>query len=338
MKIIVRAPNWIGDAILATPALGLLRKKYPQGQITVLAKEWTAPVFIGNPDADNVYIIKKSKSYFELIKDLKKENFDLGVLFPNSFSSALIFFLSRVSLRFGYATDGRILLLNRPAKRSSGFLREHQVDYYWKLVKSLRGEGSSPEESKNLIWKISEEEKAKAKEILQKEGVDSSDKLIGFNPGAFFGPAKRWSPEKFGELGNRLSKKFGAKIIIFASLHEKEAADFIESKMHSQPLNLAGRTSLREAAALIARCRIFVTNDSGMMHLAAAVGTPLAAIFGSTDPVRTGPWGVRSVILQKRIPCAPCFQEECKNNDYICLKRITVEDVLQAVEHLWKKE
>ncbi len=340
LKIIVRVPNWIGDAVLSTPALHLLRVKFPDSHIGILAKKWVAPVFESNPDVGDIYVIKEGEGRRSLAGRLKAAKFDLGILFPNSFSSAFLFRLAAIPRRIGYATDGRSLLLTRRIKRPSLFKKEHQVDYYGRLVEAVgAGQGLSPqtageEGEKRLIWKVTEEEKRRAEELLREAQIPPEAKLIGLSPGATFGPAKRWFPERFAELGYELQKRYRAKIIIFGSPAEKEIAGSIKGRMVSAPLDLAGRINLRELAALISRCHLFITNDTGTMHIAAAVQTPLIAVFGSTDPVRTGPWGSRSIVLRKEVPCSPCLKKECKRRDYLCLKKITVEDVLRAVEKI----
>lgn len=344
----VRVPNWIGDAVLSAPALHLLGQKFPDSYIVVLAREWVAPVFEANPDVKEIYVMKEGESRWGLAGRLKVAKFDLGVLFPNSFSSAFLFWLARIPQRVGYATDGRSFLLTQRIKRPFHFQSEHQVDYYWKLVEAINDEryerrrsfaGSLDKEGdKRLVWRVTEDEERRAKELLREAQVPLDAKLIGLSPGATFGPAKRWFPDRFAKLGDELQKRYQAKIIIFGSSGEKEIADSIKAMMDSTPLNLAGRTTLRELAALVSRCCLFISNDTGTMHLAAAVKTPLVAIFGSTDPVRTGPLGNKSIVLRKEVPCSPCLKKECERKDYLCLERITVEEVRKAVENLMEME
>ena len=340
-RIIVRVPNWIGDAVLSTPALHLLGRKFPDSYMTVLAKEWVAPVFKSNPDVKEIYVMRKGESYRGLVGKLKAAKFELGVLFPNSFSSAFLFRLAGIPQRIGYATDGRSSLLTQRMKRPSHFRSEHQVDYYGKLVKAIISDKRDDRQmsfaesldnkgDKRLVWRVTEDEEKRAEELLREARVPSDTKLIGLSPGATFGPAKRWFPDRFAKLGDELQKRYQAKIIIFGSYGEKEIANSIKAMMNSTPLNLTGRTTLRELAALVSRCCLFITNDTGTMHVAAAVKTPLVAIFGSTDPVRTAPLGNKSIVLRKEVPCSPCLKKECERKDYLCLERITVEDVLRG--------
>ncbi|NOX97230.1 MAG: lipopolysaccharide heptosyltransferase II [Nitrospirae bacterium] len=344
-KIIVRVPNWIGDAVLSTPALHLLGQKFPDSRIVVLAKEWVAPVFEANPDVREIYVMKEGESRRGLAGRLKAAKFDLGVLFPNSFSSAFLFRLAGIPRRVGYATDGRSFLLTQRIKRPSRFREEHQVDYYKKLVEAIIGNGQDDrqmlfagfldnEKDKRLVWVITKDEEKRAKKLLRKAKVPPDAKLIGLSPGAAFGPAKRWFPDRFAKLGEELQKRYQAKIILFGSSGEKEITDSIEARMDSPGLNLAGQTTLRELGALISRCFLFITNDTGTMHLAAAVKTPLVAIFGSTDPVRTCPLGEKSIVLRKATPCSPCLKKECKRKDYLCMDKITVEDVLRGCQKI----
>lgn len=332
-RIVVRVPNWIGDAVMSTPALIFLKKLYPDAHITVLAKEWVRDVFEFNPAVDEIITLKNG--YRENAQVLKEKKFDEGILFTNSFSSALIFFLSSISKRTGYSTDGRFLLLTNRIKRSPNFKEEHQVDYYLNIVKKVGKDMGISENyplPDRLFWYVTDTEKEKADKLLKEVGIlPGKDIIIGINPGASFGPTKRWFPERFSELADRLIEKYRAKIIILGGVSDREIVEEVVGRMKSTPVNFAGRVNLRELAALIARCNIFITNDTGPMHIAVAVGTKVLTIFGSTDPVRTGPIGPGHIIVQKKLECSPCFKPCCNQNNYQCLD-IPVEDVLKRME------
>lgn len=337
MKIIIRVPNWIGDVVLCTPALHLLRKSFPSASITALAREWVAPALEANSDIDRIIIMGEKRSYSGLIRKIAADKFKTGIVLPNSFSSALLFRLARIPRIVGYSTDGRSLLLTQRIKRATNFKKEHQVFYYLQLMEkylSMAGATSVKPDIVKLIWNITEEEKAQADKLLE-NNVSPQKKLIGINPGAAYGPAKRWFPERFAEVGDELAQKY--EIVIFGSSYEKEIATSIAKLMRFKPLNLAGKTTLRQLAALISRCSLFITNDTGAMHIAAALGTPIVAIFGPTDPQRTAPWGDGHIVVQKKIMCSPCMKKKCPKRHHKCMEGVETQEVLRAIEQQLQK-
>lgn len=338
LRIIVRAPNWLGDAVLSTPAVHLLRLKFPRSYIVVLAQEGVAPVFQANPDINDILTMTKGSGYRWLARKLREDKFDRGILFPNSFSSAFLFWLAKIPERVGYSTDGRSLLLTERKKRSPHFREEHQVRYYLHLVEQIEDNSShqpSAGEEDGLVWNITDQEEEWAERAMASFGlIPDKDRIVGMNPGATYGPAKRWFPDRFTKLTDELSKKYGVTVLLFGTGLEKRLADKIVNSAEVKPINFTGETNLRQLAALISKCPLFITNDTGTMHLAAAVKTPTVSIFGSTDPVRTGPWGEGHIVLKKEVPCSPCLKRECPRGDYLCFEKITVEDVLKTAEKL----
>lgn len=342
-KIIVRMPNWIGDVVLSTPALHLLRKNFPLASITLLAKKWVAPALEANPDVDRIIVMTEKESYPELVRKIMANKFDTGILFPNSFSSALLFRLAHISKRVGYSTDGRSILLTKRIKRPSDFKKEHQILYYLQLIEkylsAMQNSNQIVRSNRKMvkpIWNITEEERAWADELLQ-NNTSSQKKLIGINPGAAHGPAKRWFPERFAEVGNELVQRYDAEIAIFGSPDERKIVASIVKMMKFNPLNLAGETNLRDLAALISRCALFITNDTGAMHIAAALETPIVAIFGPTDPARTAPWGNGHIIVQKKIRCSPCMRKKCPERHHKCMNKVEAQEVLKAAEQQLQK-
>ena len=332
----MRVPNWLGDAVLSTPALEVLKNNYAHAHLTVLARETVKEVFQANPAVGEIITIPVGRGYRQAGKRLRGKEFDSGILFTNSFSSALIFYLAGIPRRIGYATDGRSLLLTGRMRRRPDFRKEHQVNYYLHLAEEA-SDGSGPRQiasagQKPLIWNVTGVEDERAEGLLRNAGVSVRHGLIGINPGATYGRAKRWFPDRFADLGDRISERYGVRIIIFGSSEDRAVADSVVSLMRTKPVNLAGQTNLRELAALLRRCALFITNDTGTMHVAAAVRIPTVAIFGSTEPVRTGPWGEGHIIVREGVPCSPCLQKECPRGDYLCFTKITVEDVLKAAE------
>lgn len=330
MKILVRAPNWIGDSILAVPAAECLSKNFPEAQIWIAAKEWVKDLFtahdfveglIALPTPDDLKNLKRSA------QKIKKLEFDLGVLFTNSFSSALLFYLARIPQRWGYAKDGRGILLTKGAALREQEESSHQVKYYLGLISRLGLKTYPPK----LSLPLAQEEKRKAKEMLLSQNIDLRQPLIILNPGASYGSAKRWLPKKFAELAILLQERKKADILITGSEDDTRLAEAISSSMVKKPLDLTGKTDLRLLAGLISFADLFITNDSGPMHMANALKTPLVAIFGPTDPLLTGPFQEPATVIKNNVPCWPCSYRECPF-DHRCMMKIDAEEVFLACQ------
>ncbi|MBW1842382.1 MAG: lipopolysaccharide heptosyltransferase II, partial [Deltaproteobacteria bacterium] len=254
--------------------------------------------------------------------------FDAAILLQNAFEAAFITFLAGIPVRIGYNTDGRRLLLTHPVSCSPEIKAVHQTRYYLNI---LTGVGLK-DGSQDLYYTVSEEQKARADDILRKHGITRENHLVGINPSATFGPAKQWPPERFARLSDRLHRFEGAHIIIFGGPDDRGLGEQISWMMRHKPIDLSGRTRLGEAMALIERCRLFVTNDSGLMHVAAALNVPLIAVFGSTNSTTTGPWSKNSKIVQVPIPCSPCLKPECPEGHLDCMNKIDVDTIFNAAK------
>ena len=256
----------------------------------------------------------------------------MAILFQNAFEAAVIVFLAGIPNRIGYNTDARSILLTHSICLNPLLKSLHQIDYYLEILKkvSIKSDGSK------LNIFVSAEESKNAKLILSKYGITEKDKIVGINPGAVFGSAKRWLPERYAELGIKLQKYNGSKIVIFGGPGEKVLGSYLSELMGNDCANFCGETSLREAVALIGKCQLFITNDSGLMHVAAALDIPQIALFGSTDPVTTSPCSKKSQIIRVPVSCSPCLQPECRS-DHRCMKNISVEMVYNAALKLLMK-
>lgn len=335
-KVLIRSANWVGDAVMSLPAIASIRQGFPRAQISILAKPWVSDLFQDCPEIDRVILYRSPglhegfRGKWKLARALKPERFDLALHLPNSFESALISYLAGIPSRAGYNTDGRGILLTHRVPVNGKIKKGHQVEYYLHLLSSLGfrlAEGIP-------VLKISPKRLEEAKGILEPFGVKESDPLVGISPGAKYGSAKEWFPDRYRELAGRISTEMGARALILGSLEDRPVASTISQSAGNAVVDLAGRTNLAQAIGVIARCRLFVTNDSGLMHVASSLGVPLVAIFGSTDPLRTGPRGRNSRVLYKSIPCAPCLRTECPE-DRQCLRLITVEEVFEEVKKIW---
>lgn len=330
-KLLIRAVNWVGDAVLTTPAIGVIREHFPLAEITLLANPLVAQLFSPHPWVDRVITFDRKAAHrgitgrLRLAATLRKEAFDTVVILPNSFDSALVPWLAGIPVRLGKNSDGRGLLLTGRYCPDKKLHSGHEVEYYLDLVRSfsIAGQATTP-----LLALTPAEEQA-ASALLSKHGIHPGDPIIGINPGAAFGSAKRWYPDRFAEVARQLGNEWGARVLIFGGSGETDISAEIEQQLKGNCVNLAGKTTVRELMALIRRCSFFITNDSGPMHIAAAFGVPLAAIFGSTDHKGTSPYTDKAVIIRKDVACAPCKLRECPI-DHHCMTEVTAEDVVGA--------
>lgn len=335
-RILVRATNWVGDVVMTMPALEAVRENFPESSITVLAKPWVLPLFKNHPAVDKIIPYRKGEGCFADLKELmriigliRRQPFDLAILFQNAIEAALLAYLGGVKYRLGYNTDGRGLLLTHRVIRSSNVLKVHQVEYYLSILRSIGWKAAS----RDPCLYVAQEYVEWAGDFLRPNGVKERKFLVGLSPGAIFGDAKRWPPDRFARIGDWAIEKWGAKVLIMGSRKEMDICNVLCSLMNHRAINVCGRTSLEEAMGLICLCNFFVTNDSGLMHIAAALGVPTVAIFGSTDPMTTGPRGTRARIVKHDIECAPCLKPSCPT-DHQCMLLIKAEDVWEEMEEL----
>ncbi len=329
-KILIRGPNWVGDSVLAIPAMKAVRARFPAAEITLLVRPWVAGLFTSAPFLNKVWAEPRPTGiadWARIVRQIRDRSFDLAILFPNSFESALMTFLGRVPVRLGYATDGRRLLLTKaviPAVET-----RHQVYYYLDLVKNLSATADPP----SIKIAATSEEKAEARRLLFLEGITAQERFIVLNPGAAYGSAKRWSEKRFAEAGDQLSRELGFRVAIIGSPAEAPVAESIRSLMKSPVAILTGKTTLEALIGVLSESSLVITNDSGPMHIAAALGTPTVAVFGSTDERVTGPYGLRTRIVKHFVDCSPCLLRECPI-DHPCMTGVEVSDVCGAAKEL----
>jgi heptosyltransferase-2 len=334
-RILIRAVNWLGDAVLTTPAIDAIRSSFPDARITLLATPLVAELFSPHERIDEVLIYNKKGCHaglggrLRLAGELRARRFDLAILLQNAFDAALIAWLARIPLRIGYRTDGRGFLLSHGSPLSGDSKKLHQVEYYLMMLAHF---GIVPG-SKAISLTVTTDEEREAAALLHGAGIGEDDFLLGLNPGATYGSAKRWYPERFAAVADELNEQWGAKAIITGGPDERGIGDEIAAAVKIKCLNLAGRTSVRQLMALIKRCDFFITNDSGPMHIAAAFEVPLVAIFGPTDFTTTSPLSEKSIVVSRDVECAPCLLRKCPT-DHRCMKGVTVEDVVAAASKL----
>ncbi len=359
-RILVRGVNWLGDAVMTTPALLRLREKFPDARITLLGPEKLRELWLHHPAVDETISFESSESVFTIGKMLRAGKFDLALVLPNSPRSALEVFLAGIPERIGCARPWRNFFLTQAVtsrtgsvkmrKRSNSEIRQitarnpiiqqsnnppipssaHQTHEYLHLAAAL---GANPEPLAPQLAVTPEEiESAKKKFSLDK--IDGP--VFGLNPGAEYGPAKRWPAAKFIAAAREIQQRTNCVWLLFGGKSDTVITNQIKSAIgnrQSAIFNLAGKTSLRELMALLKLCRVLLTNDTGPMHVAAALGTPLVVPFGSTSPELTGPGlpgDARNCLIKSDAPCSPCFLRECPI-DFRCLNGIGVEQIVEAV-------
>ena len=344
-KILVRGPNWIGDAVMCVPALDAIRYAFPDSEISLLVRPAIGELFAGHPSVHHIVIYEHQgihagwRGKLRLAASLRQGRYDLALFFQNAFEAALLAVLAGVPLRYGYATDGRRLLLTHPVAPSDSTHTLHQVQYYMDMLGPLVQETSTP---KPILY-VSPEEQVLADRLLQEGGIQAAEVLIGLNPGSVYGGAKRWLPERFAVVADRLIGELrqqtprSVRCLIVGGPGEEVLGEAIAQRMGSNPLVLSGRTSLGELKAIIQRCQLFVTNDTGPMHMANALGVPVVAVFGPTDPATTAPYNALHTIVRNPVGCSPCFLRECPI-DHRCMTSISTDQVLQAAKGILEKQ
>ena len=327
-RILVRAPNWLGDAVMALPAIAAVRRTFPRSTLAIAAPSSVAPLFEEITDAapDEVLTVEQRSE----IARLRAGRFDLAIILPNSFRSAWAARRAGIPHRWGTRAGGRRLLLTRSVRGAAK--HRHQSARYLDLTEALGLTATEPLPRLGVTARTRD----RAATLLTNAGLAPSTPVVGIAPGAAYGHAKRWPPRRVAELAARLNDR-GATVLLVGAAADRDAGREIESALpgSARLVNLIGRTDLRLLSGVIERCQAFVSNDSGAMHVAAALGVPVTAIFGPTDERVTAPAGLtgsqstHDVILHP-VFCRPCMLRDCPI-DHRCMKRITVERVFEAV-------
>lgn len=334
-NILIRGTNWIGDAVMTIPAVNAVRSAFPEARISLLAKPWLAEIYRLCPALDEIILFHDPGAHsgtmgkIRLAQELKKRNFDAAILLQNAIEAAIIAWRAGIPIRAGYNSDGRGLLLTHSVRRTKAIRKVHQIEYYLEMVKAL----GCPSAGTDVRLIPDETYRALAEGVLKSHKINRDGILIGMAPGAAYGPAKRWFPERFAAVADRLIEEFSAHVIVFGSKDDRESAERVERSARHPLINLAGKTNLKEVIAVMARCSLFVSNDSGLMHVAGALNIPTVAIFGSTNPVTTSPVGDRSVVIYKGASCSPCLKVTCPT-DFRCMELISVEEVYETSRRL----
>jgi heptosyltransferase-2 len=337
-KIFVRAPNWVGDAVMATPALAYLRQQATGSQITLMARPWVAPIYEHNPDIDELWIQDDASmgQLMTAVRRVRREQFDVGIAFPNSTRAALLLNWGGVRRRHGYFSSiGHDLLLNCGLTLPSRDREEHQVYYYMGILRNLCAPTAKAPDQRVFAGELEREEVAR---LLRGLGLDMGQRLIGLAPGSINSVAKRWPAERFAEVADRLPAELRAVGLLLGSDQEKNILDDVQSHCRGQVFNLAGKINLGQTIALMERLMGLVTNDAGLMHVGAAMHVPTVAIFGPTEWNVTYPFSPLAQVVRKEgVECAPCMLRECPVKGHPCMTGVTTEMVMVPLCNLVAK-
>jgi heptosyltransferase-2 len=318
-NILVRATNWVGDAVMSLPALRAIRERFSTARISVLAKPWVADLYGRESFIDEI-ILYSGESPWHTGRELRGRRFDCAILLQNAFEAAWIAWLARIPTRIGYKRDGRQLLLTRAVDvPKPGEIPRHERFYYLELLRRA-----------GLIDALPMSGEIR----LHRNSIPNGKRVIGVSPGAAYGTAKRWLPERFAEAAGALATARGASIALFGSKSERELCEEVARRLKGhQVANYAGQTTLAQFIDLASGCEVFLTNDSGSMHIASALGVPTVAIFGATDDTTTGPTGSNARVVRQAVECSPCLLRECPI-DHRCMTGVSAERVVKEALQL----
>jgi heptosyltransferase-2 len=334
MNTVIRAPNWIGDGIMCLPAIRAYKEFFPKARLTLCVKHYLADLFLNIAEIDEIAAIPDRwtpGSYLGQLSQFRKKSFDNGILFTNSFSSALFFRLAGIRRLSGYARDGRGWLLTD--KTPSRDDREHHQFHYLRIIEHLAGQKTTRPYSAALA--LSAEEKSRAAAIRSELGIETGRDLVAIAPAAAYGSAKTWLPERFRTVIRAWRESHpSSDVLLLGSPGEREKVNSIAAGLPAGVHNLAGRLNLRRTITLLAGCRLVICNDSGLMHIASSLRVPLLAIFGPTEHRKTPPLAGPCRLLYHGADCAPCRHRECPT-DHRCMTAVTCAEVLAAAEALW---
>ena len=337
MKILIRATNWVGDAIMAIPALRVVRARFPQAHIAIVARSYVADIYRGqelcdelipyDPNGDHAGFSGRKK----LIDDLRAQKFDIALLLQNAFDAAWLVWRAGIPERIGYARDARSWLLTHAVRvPRPGEIPAHEKFYYLELLRRVGWLEALPDET-FIQLNVAEAARSSASRTLHEAGARINSVRVAIGAGASYGSAKCWPPSRFAELANRLQGECDMDVILFGTASEASVSNAIAAAMRRAPIDLTGKTSIADLPALLSQCHLFIGNDSGAMHVAASVGLPVVAIFGPTDPFGTAPVTPRSTIVREKPYCSPCFLRRCPT-DHRCMEKVSAEMVEAAVK------
>lgn len=337
----MRGTNWVGDSVMTIPALRALRRVLPSASITLVIRPGAEGIFSEADFIDNLllYDRKGPWSVITQIREWRRRQFDLALLFQNAFEAALIPMLAGIPLRLGYATEARQPLLTHPLPLPDWRSTRHEVFYYLYLVTALEqmcfGQSKLSETDPDATISISADRKSETEDLLRTHAISESDTLVAICPGSVNSRAKRWHAESFAALADRLIDA-RRRVVLIGSKGELDVSREVTRHMKNQPVVLTGQTTLNQVIGVLNRSDLIVTNDTGPAHIGAALGRPTIVIFGPTNPLTTRPFSPAAEILRNPPDCAPCMLRDCPI-DHRCMTAITVDEVFERSQTLLKR-
>ena len=340
-RVVVRGTNWVGDSVMTLPALRALRRVLPEAKITLVVRPGAKGIFADVDFVDEILIYDRRNAFSVIgqVREWRRRQFDLAVLFQNAFQAALIPFLAGVPLRLGYATEARQALLTHPLALPDWRSSRHEVFYYLYVITALEqllfGTSEICEAVPDASLQISDARKAEAENLLRTYGVHKGELVVALCPGSINSRAKRWPAEDYAALADRLMDS-QRQVLLIGSADEADVTREVTHRMHRPPIVLTGKTSLDQITAVLSLVDLVVTNDTGPAHIAAALGRPTLVIFGPTNPLTTRPFAPEAEILRHPPDCAPCMLRDCPI-DHRCMTAITVDEVFEHSHALLKR-
>lgn len=340
-RVVVRGTNWVGDSVMTVPALRALRRVLPDANITLAIRPGAKGIFSDAEFIDDVLVYNRQSAFSVIpqIREWRRRNFDLALLFQNAFEAALIPFLAGVPVRLGYATESRQALLTHPLELPDWRSSRHEVFYYLYLVTALEqmlfGSSSICEAEPDASIQISDNRITEARGLLRVHGVREGDSVVAICPGSINSRAKRWPAEAYAAVADRLIESH-RQVLLIGSREEAEVSKDVMSRMRHHPIVLTGKTSLDQVTAVLATVDLILTNDTGPAHIGAALGRPTIVIFGPTNPLTTRPFSPQAEVLRHPPECAPCMLRDCPI-DHRCMTAITVDEVFERSHALLKR-
>ncbi|HEV7643909.1 MAG TPA: lipopolysaccharide heptosyltransferase II [Pyrinomonadaceae bacterium] len=335
-KVVVRGTNWVGDAVMTIPALRELRRILPSAHITLFTPEWSRGIFADADFIDDILIVDGA-GVWKQGKALRAEDFDLAVLFTNSFSSAAAAKLGSAKYRVGYKNEGRGFLLTHSLDMPGWRDEKHEIFYYLNIVAELEtllyGESKVLENEPRFELTVSEERKNEARKMLSDAGCDRDKKIVAFCPGSTNSRAKRWQAESYAALADKLKEELDANVVLIGAPDEIDVSLNVSQLAKHPPVMLTGKTSLSQVVAILSVCDLLVSNDTGPAHISAALGKPTLAIFGPTNPKTTRPFPANAEIIRKEVECSPCMLRDCPI-DHRCMTRISPDEVFRSAQFI----
>jgi len=344
-NILIRGTNWIGDSIITIPALRELRRIFPDAKLTLMVKPWARDIFLGTDYLDDILVYDKGGKgglggTTKIVKEIRAEKFDTAIFFQNAFEAAFLAFLARIPIRVGFPTDGRGLLLTHRLNRTKELVEAHQVYYYLNIVSQIEeqffGESNVDFLHPQYKLEITKEKQDAARKVLNKFEVSSEKTLVAINPGATNSRARRWIPERFADLADKLIDRGDCNVVFIGAASENEIAEGIIRQMRHKPVRLTGRTSLAESIGVLSLSDLLISNDTGPAYVSAALCTKTLTIYGSSNFWSICPTSPTSHIIHFPVHCSPCMLPDCPTQ-HECMVGVTVDMVYEKAMELLGK-